>query len=560
MKKVRDEMGLTNVKLMVPFCRTVEEGAPRPRRDGGEHGLSRGESGLEVYVMCEIPSNVILAEQFAEVFDGFSIGSNDLTQLILGVDRDSEIVAHRLRRAQPGRDDDDRRRDRHGASAAGRKIGICGQAPSDYPEFARFLVEQGIDSISLEPRCRREDQRSGRSPPPNAAVKSSNRPAGSRTRTACVEGATRADVAANLARFLVGAGTSRAEGQVRCRRVNSVTHSRPHCSLSSGRPSGGRRYRRAAVLVGTYAHHPAAKVHDDALEAVQAKSACEGSATTLGTLHAMARGRRAAGRPVGSRTGYRRCDARARRRAVREELRDLPWRAWRWNRPDGGPQLEHPPANFTIGTYELRTTEHEALPADIDMFRTITRGVHGTAMPPWFALPERDRWALVAHLKTLSKQFQEDEAPPPIDIQPPEVTPERIARGRQMYDTGGCASCHGADAHGDGPAAGSLTYKSGVPAHPRDLMLGRFHRSTRLGDIYLTLVTGLDGTPMASFAKVLSPDELWDVAMYVHSLTPSVAEGAGGLRCPRNIPADPTFNPDELVGVRTVLRSLHLTH
>ncbi len=149
MKKVRDEMGLTNVKLMIPFCRTVEEGRAVVA-EMARHGLERGKNGLEIYVMCEIPSNVILAEEFAEVFDGFSIGSNDLTQLTLGVDRDSEIVA-------PIFDE------RNGAvkalisavirasKSAGRKVGICGQAPSDYPEFARFLVEEGIDSISLNP-------------------------------------------------------------------------------------------------------------------------------------------------------------------------------------------------------------------------------------------------------------------------------------------------------------------------------------------------------------------------------------------------------------------------
>ena len=149
MRKVRQEMGLTNLKLMVPFCRTVEEGR-RVLAEMEKHGLKRGEAGLEVYVMCEIPSNVILAEEFAEVFDGFSIGSNDLTQLILGVDRDSEIVAHIF---------DERNAAVkkmithviHSAKACGRKIGICGQAPSDYPEFARFLVEQKIDSISLTP-------------------------------------------------------------------------------------------------------------------------------------------------------------------------------------------------------------------------------------------------------------------------------------------------------------------------------------------------------------------------------------------------------------------------
>jgi pyruvate,water dikinase len=148
-KKVRDEMGLINLKVMIPFCRTVEEGQ-RVQEEMTKHGLTRGENGLEIYVMCEIPSNVILAEEFAEIFDGFSIGSNDLTQLILGVDRDSEIVA-------PIFDERNVAVKRMIAQviatcrATGRKIGICGQAPSDYPDFAQFLVEQGIDSISLIP-------------------------------------------------------------------------------------------------------------------------------------------------------------------------------------------------------------------------------------------------------------------------------------------------------------------------------------------------------------------------------------------------------------------------
>jgi pyruvate, water dikinase len=149
MKKVRDEMGLANVKLMVPFCRTLDEGR-KVIAEMEENGLRRGERGLEVYVMCEIPSNVILAKEFAEIFDGFSIGSNDLTQLILGVDRDSEIVA--------GIFDERNAAVKKmianviaAARAKNRKIGICGQAPSDYPEFAQFLVEQKIDSISLNP-------------------------------------------------------------------------------------------------------------------------------------------------------------------------------------------------------------------------------------------------------------------------------------------------------------------------------------------------------------------------------------------------------------------------
>ena len=114
------------------------------------HGLKRGENGLELYVMCEIPSNVILADAFAEIFDGFSIGSNDLTQLVLGVDRDSEIVAPIFDERNPAVKAMIASVIK-AAKAKGRKIGLCGQAPSDYPEFAQFLVEQGIDSISLNP-------------------------------------------------------------------------------------------------------------------------------------------------------------------------------------------------------------------------------------------------------------------------------------------------------------------------------------------------------------------------------------------------------------------------
>jgi pyruvate,water dikinase len=148
-KKVRDEMGLTNLKVMIPFCRTIAEGQ-RVQAEMAKHGLKRGERGLELYVMCEIPTNVILAEEFCEIFDGFSIGSNDLTQLTLGVDRDSEIVA-------PIFDERNAAVKKLIAQviavcrAKKRKIGICGQAPSDYPDFAQFLVEQGIDSISLNP-------------------------------------------------------------------------------------------------------------------------------------------------------------------------------------------------------------------------------------------------------------------------------------------------------------------------------------------------------------------------------------------------------------------------
>ena len=148
-RRVREEMGLDNVIVMIPFCRSIDE-AVRVEQEMARHGLVRGERGLEIYVMCEIPANVLLIDAFAEHFDGFSIGSNDLTQLVLGVDRDSAILGPIF----------DERNPAvlkalamaiEGAHRAGRKIGICGQAPSDHPAIAEFLVRAGIDSLSLSP-------------------------------------------------------------------------------------------------------------------------------------------------------------------------------------------------------------------------------------------------------------------------------------------------------------------------------------------------------------------------------------------------------------------------
>lgn len=149
MKRARETLGFENIILMVPFCRTLEE-ADRVLDEMARHGLRRGERGLQIYVMAEIPSNVILAEEFADRFDGFSIGSNDLTQLTLGIDRDSDLLAPLFDERNPAvtRSIASLIERAHGK---GRKVGICGQAPSDYPDFARFLVEQGIDSISLNP-------------------------------------------------------------------------------------------------------------------------------------------------------------------------------------------------------------------------------------------------------------------------------------------------------------------------------------------------------------------------------------------------------------------------
>ena len=149
LRRVRDEMGLSNLRVMVPFCRTVEEGR-RVIATMAANGLKRGENGLEIFVMCEIPNNVIQIDAFAELFDGFSIGSNDLTQLTLGVDRDSDIVAFDFDERDPGMLEMFRQAV-VGAKRNGRHVGICGEAPANYPEIARYLTQLGINSISVNP-------------------------------------------------------------------------------------------------------------------------------------------------------------------------------------------------------------------------------------------------------------------------------------------------------------------------------------------------------------------------------------------------------------------------
>ncbi len=149
LRRVREDMGFANVKVMIPFCRTVEEGK-KVLDTLAKHGLAQGRNGLEVYAMCEVPSNVILAKEFLDIFDGYSIGSNDLTQLLLGIDRDSGSIAHLFDENNPAV----RRMIAsaiHDAREMHKPIGICGQAPSDFPDFAEWLAESGISSISLNP-------------------------------------------------------------------------------------------------------------------------------------------------------------------------------------------------------------------------------------------------------------------------------------------------------------------------------------------------------------------------------------------------------------------------
>lgn len=279
---------------------------------------------------------------------------------------------------------------------------------------------------------------------------------------------------------------------------------------------------------------------------LHARSACAGGTGTKATFRAWLDGAELSGEPTSAAPAV---DAALREHGA--ELFATHCSTCHGVRGDGkgetAAMLATHPADLTAGVFSLRTTEHEGLPTDLDVFRTITHGIHGTAMPPWFALPERDRWALVAYVKSLSKAFSEDEAPPPVEAKAPAETPARIEHGRQLFASGGCASCHGAEGRGDGIAAPSL------PVKPRNFTAGRFHRGSSTTDIYMTIATGLDGTPMGSFAKVMSPDELWDVSMFVHTLAPQVTDHAGDLRCATTVTPP---NSDEEVAVRTALHSL----
>lgn len=195
--------------------------------------------------------------------------------------------------------------------------------------------------------------------------------------------------------------------------------------------------------------------------------------------------------------------------------------------------VDRPPRDFTTGVYKLRTTPRGSPPTDVDLFRTISRGLHGTPMIPWTNLSERDRWALVSRLKTFASDFADEPAPTPIAVPPPPAaTPALIGRGQHLFQTAGCASCHGASGKGNGPGAALLHDAAGRQVYPRDLTGYLYRRGALMRDIYITVRTGFDGTPMASFANSLSPKDTWAVAAYVHSIAPRYIVTAGGVACP----------------------------
>jgi mono/diheme cytochrome c family protein len=182
-----------------------------------------------------------------------------------------------------------------------------------------------------------------------------------------------------------------------------------------------------------------------------------------------------------------------------------------------GPQavgLRPPPRAFTKGVYKFRSTPSGTLPTDRDLWRTISDGLHGTAMVPWISLSENERWAVVAYIKSLSPRFSvENRSTPVLVPKPPPVIPELVGQGMRLYKQD-CALCHGAKGQGNGPAMSNVTHGS----RPHDFTRGLFKRGSTLQDIYLTLRTGIDGTPMLSFARALTDEQSWAVAAYLRTL------------------------------------------
>ena len=194
-------------------------------------------------------------------------------------------------------------------------------------------------------------------------------------------------------------------------------------------------------------------------------------------------------------------------------------------RGESAPFLDPKPRDFTTGVYKFRTTPSGELPTDEDLLRIITMGMPGTAMDHFGDLPEPDRRALVAYVKTFSSRFARESSREPIPFPLPRAaTPEAVIRGRSVYDRMQCAACHGEKGRGNGPMAGELIDASDQPIRPADLANHRRKSGAGPVAVYRTVMTGLDGTPMPSYGDSLSPEEGWDLALYIQSLTP--LEGA----------------------------------
>ena len=193
-------------------------------------------------------------------------------------------------------------------------------------------------------------------------------------------------------------------------------------------------------------------------------------------------------------------------------------------------ELSPRPRDFTKGVYEFRSTPSGALPTDEDIWKVISGGLHGTAMVPWISLSEEQRWALVAYVENFSSKFASDSRTAPIPIPSHAAeTPELVAQGRKLFNDSGCVECHGPIGHGDGPATPSLKDAAGLSIRPLDFGSGIFRRGSSMEDIFLTLRTGLNGTPMPSYADSLTPDQTWAVAAYVRSLIGSPTEVAASV-------------------------------
>ncbi|HXZ13289.1 MAG TPA: cytochrome c [Candidatus Sulfotelmatobacter sp.] len=187
---------------------------------------------------------------------------------------------------------------------------------------------------------------------------------------------------------------------------------------------------------------------------------------------------------------------------------------------ENAPYLDPKPRDFTLGLFKCRSTPSGSIPLDTDLFDTITRGIHGTFMPSWNPLPPQQRADLIAYVKTFSPRFREERPDPAIQI-PPETpeSPQSIQRGNLLYNQLKCFECHGAEGHGDGPSAPTLRDAKGNMLPPYDFTSSpHFKCGTTDSDLYRTLMTGLDGTPMPSYAPWLNPEQLWDVVHFLRSL------------------------------------------